>query len=302
MEENYYVDVNMQRNGKTKAQIHAASPKNAIILAAGYGMRMVPINTEVSKGLLEIHGEPLIERLIRQLHEAEIYDIYIVVGFMKERYEYLIDEYRVELIVNPEYTTKNNLYSLKCAEKYISNTYIVPCDIWCEHNLFRKQELYSWYMVSDLVDDDSTVRVNRKQELVVQKEQAGGNAMIGICYLLEAEAAIVRERLEELGRDSRYDGAFWEETLYRKDRMIVTARVVHAADAVEINTYEQLREIDSDSSQLQTDAIQVICEALGAQQDEVTNITVLKKGMTNRSFLFSCKDKKYIMREREQIS
>lgn len=34
MEENYYVDVNMQRNGKTKAQIHAASPKNAIILAA----------------------------------------------------------------------------------------------------------------------------------------------------------------------------------------------------------------------------------------------------------------------------
>jgi len=151
-------------------------------------------------------------------------------------------------------------------------------------------------MVSDLVDDDSTVRVNRKQELVVQKEQAGGNAMIGICYLLEAEAAVVRERLEELGRDSRYDGAFWEETLYRKDRMIVTARVVHAADAVEINTYEQLREIDSDSSQLQTDAIQVICEALGAQQDEVTNITVLKKGMTNRSFLFSCKDKKYIMR------
>ena len=78
--------------------------------------------------------------------------------------------------------------------------------------------------------------------------------------------------------------------------MIVTARVVHAADAVEINTYEQLREIDSDSSQLQTDAIQVICEALGAQQNEVTNITVLKKGMTNRSFLFSCKDKKYIMR------
>ena len=27
-------------------------------------------------------------------------------------------------------------------------------------------------MVSDMVDDDSTVRVNRKQELVVQKEQA----------------------------------------------------------------------------------------------------------------------------------
>ena len=291
-----YLDEEIRPTEKALREAKEKAPKNAIILAAGFGMRMVPINTETPKGLLEIKGERLIECTIRQLHEVGITEIYIVVGFMKEQYEYLIDEYGVDLIVAPDYTSKNNLHSLKTAADHLSNSYIIPCDIWCEKNPYSRNELYSWYMVSDLVDDDSTVRVNRKQELVVQKEQAGGNAMIGICYLLETEAEIVRERLEELGRDSRYDGAFWEETLYRKDRMIVTARVVHAADAVEINTYEQLREIDSDSSQLQTDAIQVICEALGAQQDEVTNITVLKKGMTNRSFLFSCKDKKYIMR------
>lgn len=291
-----YLDEEIRPTEKALREAKEKAPKNAIILAAGFGMRMVPINTETPKGLLEIKGERLIECTIRQLHEVGITEIYIVVGFMKEQYEYLIDEYGVDLIVAPDYTSKNNLHSLKTAADHLSNSYIIPCDIWCEKNPYSRNELYSWYMVSDLVDDDSTVRVNRKQELVVQKEQAGGNAMIGICYLLEAEAETVRERLEELGRDSRYDGAFWEETLYRKDRMIVTARVVHAADAVEINTYEQLREIDSDSSQLQTDAIQVICEALGAQQDEVTNITVLKKGMTNRSFLFSCKDKKYIMR------
>lgn len=291
-----YLDEEIRPTEKALREAKEKAPKNAIILAAGFGMRMVPINTETPKGLLEIKGERLIECTIRQLHEVGITEIYIVVGFMKEQYEYLIDEYGVDLIVAPDYTSKNNLHSLKTAADHLSNSYIIPCDIWCEKNPYSRNELYSWYMVSDMVDDDSTVRVNRKQELVVQKEQAGGNAMIGICYLLEAEAAIVRERLEELGRDSRYDGAFWEETLYQKDRMIVTARVVHAADAVEINTYEQLREIDSDSSQLQTDAIQVICEALGAQQNEVTNITVLKKGMTNRSFLFSCKDKKYIMR------
>ena len=291
-----YLDEEIRPTEKALREAKEKAPKNAIILAAGFGMRMVPINTETPKGLLEIKGERLIECTIRQLHEVGITEIYVVVGFMKEQYEYLIDEYGVDLIVAPDYASKNNLHSLKTAADHLSNSYIIPCDIWCEKNPYSRNELYSWYMVSDLVDDDSTVRVNRKQELVVQKEQAGGNAMIGICYLLEAEAAIVRERLEELGRDSRYDGTFWEETLYQKDRMIVTARVVHAADAVEINTYEQLREIDSDSSQLQTDAIQVICEALGAQQDEVTNITVLKKGMTNRSFLFSCKDKKYIMR------
>lgn len=291
-----YLDEEIRPTEKALREAKEKAPKNAIILAAGFGMRMVPINTETPKGLLEIKGERLIERTIRQLHEVGITEIYVVVGFMKEQYEYLIDEYGVDLIVAPDYATKNNLHSLKTAADHLSNSYIIPCDIWCEKNPYSRNELYSWYMVSNLVDDDSTVRVNRKQELVVQKEQAGGNAMIGICYLLEAEAEIVRERLEELGRDSRYDGAFWEETLYQKDRMIVTARVVHAADAVEINTYEQLREIDSDSSQLQTDAIQVICQALGARPDEVTNITVLKKGMTNRSFLFSCKDKKYIMR------
>ena len=291
-----YLDEEIRPTEKALREAKEKAPKNAIILAAGFGMRMVPINTETPKGLLEIKRERLIERTIRQLHEVGITEIYVIVGFMKEQYEYLIDEYGVDLIVAPDYAAKNNLHSLKTATDHLSNSYIIPCDIWCEKNPYSRNELYSWYMVSDLVDDDSTVRVNRKQELVVQKEQAGGNAMIGICYLLEAEAETVRERLEELGRDSRYDGAFWEETLYQKDRMIVTARVVHAADAVEINTYEQLREIDSDSSQLQTDAIQVICEALGAQQDEVTNITVLKKGMTNRSFLFSCKNKKYIMR------
>ena len=291
-----YLDEEIRPTEKALREAKEKAPKNAIILAAGFGMRMVPINTETPKGLLEIKGERLIECTIRQLHEVGITEIYVVVGFMKEQYEYLIDEYGVDLIVAPDYATKNNLHSLKTAADHLSNSYIIPCDIWCEKNPYSRNELYSWYMVSDLVDDDSTVCVNRKQELVVQKEQAGGNAMIGICYLLEAEAEIVRERLEELGRDSRYDGAFWEETLYQKDRMIVTARVVHAADAVEINTYEQLREIDSDSSQLQTDAIQVICQALGARPDEVTNITLLKKGMTNRSFLFSCKDKKYIMR------
>ena len=58
--------------------------QNAIILAAGYGIRMIPINTEIPKGLIHIEDEVLIERLIKQLHEAGIYKITIVVGYMKE--------------------------------------------------------------------------------------------------------------------------------------------------------------------------------------------------------------------------
>ena len=117
-------------------------------------------------------------------------------------------------------------------------------------------------MISDLVDNESNVRVNRKMELVTVPESSGGNAMIGICYLVKEDADTVAERIDELCENQQYDGAFWEEALYNKDRMIVVARVVHSADVVEINTYEQLREIDSDSNQLKTDAIQVICETL----------------------------------------
>ena len=281
---------------KAVAEYKNKTPKRAIILAAGFGMRMVPINTEMPKGLLEVNGEPLIERIIKQLHEVGIQEIYVVVGFMKEKYEYLMDEYGVELVVNPDYAAKNNLHSLRLVKEHLENAYIVPCDIWCDRNPFHRHELYSWYMVSDLVENESNVRVNRKMELVTVPENVGGNAMIGISYLTKEDSDTVSARIEELCKNPQYDGSFWEEALYNKDRMIVTARVVHSADVVEINTYEQLREIDSDSNQLKTDAIRLICKALYAKPEEVTDITVLKKGMTNRSFLFTCKDKKYIMR------
>ena len=80
-----------------KKLIDENSPKSAIILAAGYGIRMVPINLEKPKGLIEVYGEPLVERIICQLKEIGLNKIYIVVGFMKECYEYLIDKYDVEL-------------------------------------------------------------------------------------------------------------------------------------------------------------------------------------------------------------
>ncbi len=115
-----YINDDYQLTPNTKELLKSRSPKKAIILSAGFGMRMVPINMETPKGLLEVKGETLIERLIRQLHEIGIRQIYIVVGFMKEHYEYLIDTYQVELIVNSDYTTKNNLYSLEKALPYLS--------------------------------------------------------------------------------------------------------------------------------------------------------------------------------------
>ena len=289
-----YLDEEVRLTSKARDEFKKRSPKNAIILAAGFGMRMVPINTQGPKALMEVNGEPLIERTIKQLHEVGVKEIHIVVGFMKEQFEYLIDEYGVDLIVNEEYSSKNNLHSLALASSHLSNTYIIPCDIWCDRNPYHRHELYSWYMVSDLVDDESTIRVNRKMELVTSHQ--GGNAMVGISYLVGEQSEVVRERLKAWDGNPKYDESFWEETLYDKDRMIVQARVVHANNVVEINTYEQLRELDEESNHLKSDAIDIIAKALKVSKSEIVDITVLKKGMTNRSFLFTCRNKKYIMR------
>lgn len=106
-----YINEKCSVTTKALKEFKEKAPKNAVILAAGYGMRTVPINTETPKGLLEVNGEVLIERIIRQLHEVGIYEIYVVVGFMKERYEYLIDDFGVELVVNEEYTTNSLGYN-----------------------------------------------------------------------------------------------------------------------------------------------------------------------------------------------
>lgn len=119
--------------------------------------------------------------------------------------------------------------------------------------------------------------------------------MIGISYLLDDDAQIVKGRIEKLCSNSANDGVSGRLHCMISDRMFITARVVHSWDVVEINTYEQLREMDSDSNHLKTDA-DIICDALSVSADDIVDITVLKKGMTNRSFLFSCKGKKYIMR------
>ncbi len=272
------------------------TPKNAIILAAGFGMRMVPINTQTPKGLLEVNHEPLIERIIHQLHEVGIYEIYIVVGFMKERFQYLINQYHVHLIENDQYVEKNNLHSMKLVLPYISNSYIIPCDVWCKTNPFHTHELYSWYMVSDEFNQNSNLCVNDQKEVIYVKDYCRGNQIIGISYLLEQEASIVRNNIAKLCKLQSFDHLFWEVSLYQNNHMIVHANVVPANEIIEINTYEQLRDLDHSSKHLKNDAISIITKELHAKEKEITNITVLKKGMTNRSFLFKCHDHDYIMR------
>lgn len=291
-----YLDEGLGLTAKARDLLADRAPNNGIVLAAGVGMRMAPINMMQPKGMLEVEGEPLVERLVRQLREAGVDDITIVVGFMKERFEYLIDEYGVKLVVNTDYTTKNNLHSLSLVSDRISNTYVVPSDLWCAKNPFRRHEMYSWYMVSDLVDDDSYVRMTRSGDLSLVNSGPAGNSMVGIAYITADDAPILRESVRAMDSDPAHDGAFWEDALFGRDDLVMAARSVRSSEFVEINTYEQLRELDEGSAQLKSEAIEAAAVALGVSGADIIDISILKKGMTNRSFLFSARGSKYIMR------
>ena len=279
-----------------KEWIRARKPQRAVILAAGFGLRMAPISREAPKALLQVRGEPMIERQLRQLHEAGVTDIAVVVGFMKERFEYLIDAFGVDLVVNPDYASANNLLSLRRVADRLENCYIVPCDLWMRENPFSSVETHSWYMVSGEDSPDSTVRVNRKGELVCARKGERRNAMVGIAYLTGPEAGMVRERLIRMAEDPSRREAFWEETLTEGNRLLLPAREAPEDWGAEINTYEQLRDLDSGSDHLQNETVALISRVLDCAPEEMTDITVLKKGMTNRSFLFACRGKRYIMR------
>ena len=136
-----------------------------------------------------------------------VFNIDIVVGFMKEQYEYLIDKYDVNLVYNKDYMTKNNLFSLKKVMDKIGNTYILPCDLWCFENPFSSKEWYSWYMLSDREVEESNVRINRKKEIVETKKEEPGNQMFGISYILKKDAEILKENILRLSKEREYSYA-----------------------------------------------------------------------------------------------
>lgn len=118
---------------------------NAVILAAGVSSHLRPLSETTPKALLKVKGEILIERLIRQLHEAGIDDIIVVVGYKKELFYYLKEKFHVTIIENPDYTVRNNHSSIYAVRDYLANTYICPADNYFMENVFESHVFQPYY-------------------------------------------------------------------------------------------------------------------------------------------------------------
>ena len=100
----------------------------AVILAAGEGRRCRPLTQTRSKVMLPVGNRPFMEHVINALAENGIQDLYIVVGYQKERVmDYFEDG--IDFGVNITYLEQNELlgtaHALGKAEDYIVEPFLV---------------------------------------------------------------------------------------------------------------------------------------------------------------------------------
>lgn len=104
--------------------------RRAIIMAAGIGSRLRPITLHTPKPLVKVHGVRMIDTVLRGLLEQGIAEIYIVVGYRKERFAALKRDYpQIKLIENPYYAECNNISSLFAARQHLEDAMILDGDL-----------------------------------------------------------------------------------------------------------------------------------------------------------------------------
>jgi len=273
---------------------------NAIILAAGFGSRFVPITYETPKGLISVRGEPLLERQVRQLKEKGVSEIIIVVGYLKEKFDYLIDKFGVQLVFNPEYASKNNLASLYYARGYLKNTYILCADNWLEENIFNSVEQKSWYSCVYKIGPTAEWCVKTDNTERISDVTIGGHdswVMYGPVFLSQPFSDSFINKIEEYYNKPGTEDYMWENVFIDEIRHFALYINKQQDNVYEFETLEELRQFDPDYRKGTSNVvIKHIETTFNVNEKEIANIRNQKVGMTNRSFTFSISNKSYIFR------
>lgn len=275
----------------------------ALIIAAGFGSRFVPLTFEMPKGLLEVFGERMIERQIRQLHEAGITDITIAVGYLKEKFEYLIDKYQVKLLYNPEYASKNTLTTIYRARNILAgrNMYVLSSDNWMRNNIFNAYECGAWY--SGVYMDGKTsewVLSYNKKGRITNVEIGGEHAwvMYGPVFFSSAFSERFLPLLEQYYHTPGTEQLYWEHVLM--DHIGTLEMDINRQPENQVYEFENLEELRLFDPKYQTrsdnKAMELVSQVFQIPESDIHDIRCLKSGMTNKSFLFQVSGRHYICR------
>lgn len=238
----------------TKSGFEALEPyrvKSAVFLAAGLGSRLMPLTKETPKPLVKVFGKSFIERLLDACVAAEIEKIYIVVGYLKEKFYPLKEKYpQIEFIENPKYDRSATLYSVYCALDKFENTYLLESDLLLSNmSLVRKYNYRSVALGIKVDKTDDWCWTADKEKRATWCKMGGEDCYLfeGIVYFDKDSSkilkSVVKETVKNIPDSEKWDiaNAIYTERL--KD-YYMEIRECQFEDIIEIDSYEELKAVD----------------------------------------------------------
>lgn len=236
----------------TVAGIDALEPyrvKRAVLLAAGFGSRLVPITLNTPKPLIRVHDKRIIETLLDAIVAAGIEEIYVVRGYLAEQFDILLKRYpQIRFLENFAYNETNNISSMECARFLLANAYVLESDFFLSNpKLITKYQYQSNYLgiPVDITDDWCFVTKGD----VIEEVNIGGTScyeMVGISYWTEEDGNRLAKHIDDVYRAPGGKERYWDlvPLTYHKDSYEVHIRPCSAEDIVEIDTFNELKAID----------------------------------------------------------
>ena len=187
---------------------------NAIIMAAGFSSRFTASSNGKLKALVTVRGEVLIERQIRQLLEAGVPEIYIVLGHNAEAYQYLAELFPVKFLYNSDYRERNNHSSIYAARDVIRNSYICSVDNYFSQNPFESVVQQSYYAAVYATGETKEWCIEADEENMIRAVTIGGRDswyMLGHAYWDASFSSRFIEILTAIYEQEETKPLYWED-------------------------------------------------------------------------------------------
>ncbi len=254
---------------------------NAVIMAAGTASRFAPLSHEKPKALIEVKGEVLIERQIRQLQQAGIDEIIVVVGYKKEQFEYLREKFGVEIVENNDYLCRNNNASIYAVKNRLRNTYICSSDNYFSENPFESVVDDAYYAAVYAEGETKEWSMTQNDSGYINSVTIGGrNAwyMLGHTFWNEDFSCRFLKILEEIYELPETADLLWE-SIYMRHLDVLKMKMRKYSDDVifEFDTLDELRVFDKSYVEDTRSAIlKNIAMQLHCTEADIVNVNAYK--------------------------
>ena len=237
----------------TQAGLEALEPyrvKRAIFIAAGFGSRMVPITLNIPKPLVRVKGERIIDSILDAVVAAGIEDIVIVRGYLSEQFDQLLYKYpNIKFVENPAYNEANNISSAMCVRYLLGNSYVCEGDILLHNPKIIQKYQYQSNYCGIKVDrtDDWCLFENKGRITGVAVGGENCHQMMGISYWTEDDGKRLGDCIKKVYEMPGGKERYWDQVAlqYFVDDFDIAIRECSAEDFIEIDTFNELKAIDS---------------------------------------------------------